>query len=100
MEGAARLLGVESAGGAEGMGDRDAEVPASLQYARDRSDRAVQIHDVLEGHERDRQVCGTSSKREPARVAENHRLAPGLVRHPREGPRSIDADDSVAALVQ
>ena len=82
------------------MGDRDAEAAACLQDSRDGSDRAVQVEDVLEGHERDREICATGSKWKGACVAQDHPLAPRVARHSREGPRSIDADDSVASLVQ
>lgn len=82
------------------MGDRHAEAAASLQDARHLSDRTVQIDDVLQGHERDRQIRRTSREREPACLAKEHRLAPRLVRHSCKGRRSIDSNDSMASLMQ
>ena len=100
LEGATRLLGVESAGRAKGMGDRDAEAAPCFQDARDGRDGTVQIEDVLEGHERDREICATASKRKGACVCKDDALAARLARHSRQGPRSIDADDSMASLAQ
>jgi hypothetical protein len=57
------------------MGDRDAEAAACFQDTRDGRDRAVQVDDVLEGHEGNREICAPGCKRKGACVAPDHRLA-------------------------
>jgi hypothetical protein len=79
-EGAVGVVAFEDARGVQGMHYREAQPPAGLEDPGRLADRAADVIDVLQRHERDHEVDGPVSERDPSGVSPAHgdrRLARG-----------------------
>jgi hypothetical protein len=81
--------------------DGDAESAAPLEHPSGFSNRALEVVDVLERHERDHEIEGGVLEHQVRSVAQVHRdLGIRLLRGSDHRRRAVHADDLVAELLQ
>jgi hypothetical protein len=96
-EGTIRLVARKAAGGIQGMDDRDAKPASGRQYSPHLFDRGLHVVDILERHERDRQVGDLVAQWQASSIR-LHRRDGRILRTGRgdQGPRIVAGHNPVA----